>query len=170
MRIANLILYCALMGAVWSSEAAAEVPSGNADGWHTWQVDEPGVSADMCCFSWQKGKKLRGACNLDGRNISFSDDGNCTDSQSPGSVQVYVNFDNGRPKSIHILSSNCAISTESEIMDHGVVSSSENLAWFRAVIEDKTQRQKVREDALFALVMSQSDAAYDYLNRLLTKR
>ncbi len=170
MRFANLILYCALLGAVWSSEALAEVPSENADGWHTWQVDEPGVSADMCCFSWQQGKKSRGACNLDGRSMSFSNDGDCSDSQTPGSIQVYVNFDGGRPKGIHILSSNCDVSTESKITDHGVVSSSENLSWFRSVIEDKAQRQDVREEALFALVLSQSDAAYDYLDGLLTQR
>ena len=42
--------------------------------------------------------------------------------------------------------------------------------WFRDIIEDRGMANDVREEALFALVISSSDAAYAYLDRLLSSR
>ena len=69
-----------------------------------------------------------------------------------------------------MLSSNCPVSTESEVTDHGIVATATNLNWFRSIIEDRSQSSDAREEALFGLVQSQSDAAYDYLDSLLSQR
>ena len=169
MRLSSLLLYGVLMGAVvWSESSAADLLPGKADGWHTWQVDEPGASIEMCCFTWRRGDGTRGGCDLNGRNISFSDDGDC--SAAPGTIQVYVRLDNGTPKDIRVLSSNCPVTTESAVTDHGLISAGENIGWFRSIIEDRTLASDVREEALFALVLSASDAAYAYLDKLLSNR
>jgi len=168
MRWSSLLLYGVLLGAVvWSESTAADLLPSKADGWHTWQVEEPSASTEMCCRTWKRGDRSREGCDLDGRNISFSDSGGC--SATPGTIQVYVRMDKGTPIDIRVLSSTCPVTTESAITDHGLISVSDNIGWFRSIIEDKTLASDVREEALFALVLSESDAAYAYLDILLTK-
>jgi hypothetical protein len=169
MKLLQLLMFGALLGAViWSSDSAADILPTGADGWHTWQVDEPGASTGMCCFAWKSGDRSREGCSLDGRSISFSNDGDCA--VAPGTVQVYVRLDDGVPEDIYVLSSNCPVSTESAVADHGLISTKENMRWFRTVIEDKELANDVREEALFALITSSSDAVYAYLDKLLTSR
>jgi len=166
MRPARIILLGVLVGAILlSSRAAAEIVPADASGWHTWQVDEPGASSQMCCFTWKGGNKSRQGCNLDGSSIAFSDSGDCA--VAPGTIQVYVRLNNGKPKDIRVLSSNCAVSTESEVVDHGLVSEDASLGWFRSIIENQRLDMDIREEALFGLVQSESDAAFDYLDSLL---
>ena len=164
----KLIICGALLGAVaWSSAAAAEGLTVAGDGWHTWQIDEPGASTEMCCTTWKRGDKTRKGCNLDGHSIAFSDGGDCA--AAPGTIQVYVHFAEGLPEDIRVLSSNCPVSTESEISNHGLVSVDDSLGWFRGIIENDRLSMDVREEALFGLIQSESDAAFDYLDRLLTQ-
>jgi hypothetical protein len=166
MRGCKLVLCSAIMVAVAWSTAAAEIAPRMSDGWHTWQVDESGVSSEMCCFTWRNGNTSRDGCHLDNRSISFTSGGDCA--AAPGTVQVYVKFENSGPKDIRVLSSNCPVSSESEILSHGLVSANENLDWFRDVIESDDNSQDLREEALFGLVQSGGDAAYVYLDRLLS--
>jgi hypothetical protein len=168
MRLAKLITYGVLLGAVVSSNATADIVPRKSDGWHTWQVDEAGASSEMCCFTWRKGSASRDGCNLDGRGVGFTDSGDCA--AAPGTVQVYVKFQDGTPEDIRVLSSNCPVASESEVADHGLVSAADNLDWFRALIEDDKQSNDVREEALFGLVQSGGDAAYAYLDVLLSQR
>ena len=157
-----------LLGAVaWSSDSAAEILPAGADGWHTWQVDEPSASTEMCCISWKHGDRSGKGCDLDGSNISFSDSGDC--SAAPGTIQIYVRLDNGTPREIRVLSSNCPVTTQATVTDHGLIPVAENIGWFRGIIENKGIANDVREDALLALVISGSNAAYVYLDGLLTK-
>lgn len=168
MRPVKVILYGALLGAIfWGSTSEAEILSGNAHGWHTWQVDEPEASTQMCCFTWKRGDGSMQGCNLDGKSLAFSDSGNCA--AAPGTVQIYVRLDNGKPKDIRVLSSNCPVSTETEVTNHGLVSPGESLDWFRSIIENQRLDMDVREEALFGLVQSESDAAFAYLDQLLTQ-
>ena len=168
MRVSKLLMVGVLLGAVfWSSDSAAEILPTGADGWHTWQVDEPSASTEMCCITWKQGDRSRGGCNLDGSRISFSNSGDCA--AAPGTIQVYVRLENGTPKSIRVLSSNCPVTTQATVTDHGLISVAENMDWFRGVIEDKGIADDVREEALFALVISSSDAAYAYLDKLLSR-
>jgi hypothetical protein len=163
--ISSVALMCVL---AWSGASSAAVLSLESDGWHSWSIDESGTSSAMCCFS-SKGSsgKARG-CDLDGRNMSFTDGGDCA--AEPGMVTVYVRMNDGDVQDIRVLSANCPVNTASEISDHGQVTMESNLRWFRSVIEDEGQNSGVREEALFGLVQSQSDAAYDYLDSLLSKR
>ena len=168
MRALLLTLYLLLMGAaVLNSATADEILQPKADGWHTWQVDEPDVSSEMCCFTWKRGDDSRKGCNLDGHSIAFSDSGDCA--VAPGTIQIYVRLDDGKPTDIRVLSSNCPVSTESEVADHGLISVGESLAWFRSIIEDQRLDIDIREEALFGLVQSESDAAFDYIDSLLTR-
>jgi len=169
MYPAKTLLVGVLLGAaLWASNATAEILSTDEDGWHTWQVDEPGVSSEMCCFTWNRGNKSRKGCNLDAHTIAFSDSSDCA--VAPGTIQIYARLDNGEPKDIRVLSSNCPASTESEVRDHGLVSAGESLDWFRSIIEDQQLDMDIREEALFGLVQSESDAAFDYIDSLLTRR
>jgi len=112
---------------IWSETSAGELLPTSADGWHTWQIDEPGT------------------------------------------VPIYVKVINGILKDVRVQGSNCRDSIESEVTEHGLVSAEENLDWFRTIIESKHLDMDVREDALFGLVQSESDAAFAYLDRLLTQ-
>ena len=169
MRLSRLLVVGVLLGAVtWSGSSAAEILPAGADGWHTWQVDEPSASTEMCCISWKRGDRSGKGCNLDGNKISFSDGGDCA--AAPGTIQVYVLLDNGTPKEIRVLSSNCPVTTDATATDHGLIPEAENMRWFRGIIEDRGMASDVREEALFALVISRSDAAYAYLDKLLSSR
>lgn len=167
MRSPRLILCGALLGAVafWGIAGAADL-STDADGWHTWKIDADAPVARMCCFSQRNGKRTAAGCDLDSRHVSFSDHGDCASEH--GLVQVYARVHNGAPTEIRVFSSECPVSTEADLVDHGTISVDENVAWFRRVIENKRLDMDVREEALFALVMSESDAAYTYLDLLLT--
>ncbi len=168
MRASGLLVFGVIIGAVaWSHAAAADILPADAEGWHSWQVDEP-ASTEMCCNSWKRGTRSASGCNLDGRRLSFSNDGDCK--SAPGTMQVYVLLKNGEAKDIRVLSSNCPVTTASEISDHGLVTVEENMNWFRSIIEDRDASQDVREEALSALVLSGSDAAFTYVDRLLTSR
>lgn len=169
MRFMNLAFLLILAVSVaWSEQSFAAIDTSRADGWHTWQVDEADAMTEICCFTWRRGARSSGGCNLDGKNMSISEDSDC--GTAPGTLQFYVRFDNGLPKDIHVLSANCPVTTASEPADHGLISADENVEWFRAIIEDQRLSRDTREEALFALVMSGSDAAYAYLDRLLASR
>lgn len=150
-----------------SAPAIAEIVT-TGDGWHSWQTDEVGAITEACCFTWQRGKRSQTGCNLDGRHMSFSNDGDCA--AGPGPVQFYVLMNGGKPKKIRVLSSECPVETTTAIANHGIVTAKDNVEWFRRVIEDRTLDHDVREEALFGLVQSESGIAFDYLDRLLSKR
>ena len=154
--------------ALWSNSAAAAIGTLSTDGWHTWQLQSVEPVAEMCCFSPQHGLRSQAGCALDGRRVSYVTHGDC--SADAGYVQFYVLVESGRPSRIRALSSECPVSSETPITDHGPVSAAENIQWFRHVIEDTQLGQNVREEALFGLVQSESDAAYEYLDRLLSDR
>ena len=169
MQLPIPFMFGVLLGAAaWSGSAVADVLPEDADGWHSWQVDEPAASTEMCCFTWKNDTRSSQGCNLDGHSISFSNSGGC--SAPPGTIQVYVRLGAGIPEDIVVLSSNCLVSTETAVVDHGLLSAKENLRWFQSIIEDPRLEDDVREEALFALVNSSSDAVYAYLDKLLTTR
>ena len=162
LRVAAFVALCALAGAT-----AADDIDRLADGWHTWQVDATdGVQS--CCYRWRSGQTSQGACRLDGGSMSVSIGGDCR--AGAGAAQVYVRVVGGDVHGIRVLSSSCPVESRDPVADHGIVSAAANLAWFRSVIENRRIDQDVREDALFALVQTESDAAFAYLDRLLADR
>ncbi len=169
MRALKAVFLMLLIGTLaWNQPSSAEILPANANGWHTWQVDEVEPVARMCCFSWRRGAHRHAGCDLDGRNISFANDGDCA--SESGVVQIYARMENGVPVGIRVLSSECPVSAEGTITDHGLVSIAENIYWFRRVIENPRLDMDVREEALFGLVQSESDAVFDYFDDLLAKR
>jgi hypothetical protein len=156
-----------LAAVIWSGSTNGASISSQADGWHTWQVDEPGASTAMCCYSGMSRNDSRIGCKLDGRRMAWSDDGDCA--AAPGTIRVYVHMVDGLPENIFVLSSLCPVSSPAELADHGLVTADENLAWFRTIIEDPRLSRKVRKRALFALVQSNSAKAYAYIDNLLSR-
>ena len=156
-----------ILAALLAAPVAAEVPARLTDGLHTWQIDGTG-NVNSCCYTMRAGKLTSSGCRLDGRRMSISTDGDCA--AGPGAAQVYVRIENGEPESIWLFSSACPVSADDEIVDHGLASPAASLAWFRSVIESRDVDKDVREEALFALVQTESDAAFEYLDTLLTGR
>jgi len=147
------------------SPANADMFPGS-DGWHRWQTDEVGAVTDTCCFAWRRGTPAKTGCNLDGQTMSYSSGGDCA--AGPGRPQYYVLMEGGKPRAIRVLSAACPVESATEIKDHGTLPAAENIAWFRDVIEDGTLADDIREEALFALVQSDSNLAFDYLDRILS--
>lgn len=160
MRTAFVLALVAVAG------MAAANPIGDLpDGLHTWTIE--GTSdVQSCCFTWRRGEVSRRGCTLDGRTGWSSNRSDCD--PGPGQAQVYVRVTGGTPADIWLLSSNCPVETADSIADHGIVSAGDNVAWFRKLIENRRAHKDIREDALFALVMSGTDAAFRYLDRLLS--
>ena len=168
MRSKNVLAVALLVVLAGFSKPALAELTLTEDGWHSWQTDETGAITEACCFTWLRGKRSQTGCNLDGRHLSFSSDGGCD--AAVGQVQFYVLMSGGKPNKIRVLSSECLVETAAPVTNQGVVPAQDNVAWFRQVIEDRTLDQDVREEALFGLVQSESSIAFDYLDRLLSKR
>lgn len=162
-----LISGALLAAVIWSGSSSGAILPGNADGWYTWQIEAPDASTTMCCYSRLGANDPQPGCDLDSRNLSFSNNVDCT--SVPGDVQVYVRMVKGIPTAIRVLSSNCPATAASSIEDHGLVSAAENVSWFKTVIEDRRLDKDVREAALFALLQSNSDEAYVYIDNLLSR-
>ena len=50
------------------------------------------------------------------------------------------------------------------------MSAADSYAWFRAVVEDAAVNKHVRDAALFGLVESGSDDAFEYIDQILSQR
>ena len=178
--------------------AAALLFSGADDGWVTWRVEAGEDVGYWCCATWSAGKATSTSCQLDGGGLNINNDSPAI--QSTGEMQIYVKLENGRASQIRALSPQCPIETEASINDLGLIATDESLDWLnrqvgdsrrvssdallaisahdspRAVemlvraVENRELRQKVREEALFWLVNSGSDEAFEYLDRLLSSR
>lgn len=85
-------------------------------------------------------------------------------------AQFYVLIENGKPARIRSMNWNCRRPTKEAAIDHGTVSSAESFSWFRAVVEDPSVDEHVRDAALFGLVESGSDDAFEYIDRILSQR
>lgn len=165
MRRSTLFsLMLAALAAV--SPAAAELGE-LSEGLHTWQIEST-ADVHACCYSSRRGKEAHGGCRIDARSLSFTSRGDCA--AGPGAAQVYVRIAAGKPAGIWVLSSACPVTAASAIEDHGQVSAIDSVEWFRSVIENGRADRDVREQALFALVQTESDVAFSYLDRVLTDR
>ena len=92
------------------------------------------------------------------------------DSADGEQVQIYVLIEDGRPARIRSLSWNCSQPARENLVDHGSISSNESYAWFRAVVEDATVDEDIRDAALFGLVESGADEAFAYIDRILSRQ
>jgi hypothetical protein len=181
-----------LLAGVYSESAAA--PKFDADGWHTWRVQSVDDSV-RCCGTWTSGKLTSSGCNLDtGRSTRI-----CDDLATSDEMQIYVKSNAGKVVEIRAFSPQCPVESEHKIHDLGKVDNAESVAWLtpylredsdlgedaiaaiaahagteaftalRALVENRRLDMDVREQALFWLVQSDSDEAFDYLTALLTR-
>lgn len=168
MRAAKVVALALLATlAIWSESTAADTSIDNKEGWHMWQTDEAGPKSRICCFSWRGGASSQKECDLDGGRHSYGNDGNCV--AEPGRIRFYALVKDGKPVKIMALSSQCPVTTKTAVFDHGTVPAPASIAWFRRVIEDRSLNQDIREEALFGLVQSESDTAYEYIDSLLVR-
>ncbi len=85
-------------------------------------------------------------------------------------AQFYIRFEDGRLTRIHSTNCSCQQPTREAIEDHGAITASESFAWFRAVVEDTTVDKRIRDAALFGLVQSGGEDAFEYIDRILSRR
>lgn len=165
-KVVALVMVAILIA--WSKSTAADMTIASSEGWHTWQIDDAGRESRICCFSSRRSDSSQAGCKLDGRHNGYVNDGDCA--AEPGRIQFYAFVEGGKPIRIVALSSNCPVSSNTAIKDHGIVPASDNIGWFRRLIENRGLSPHIREEALFALVQSDSDTAYTYIDGLLSRR
>jgi hypothetical protein len=191
-------LLAAATGAL-ADEPARRLDVPGADGWYSWTVAASETGARSCCYQWQGGQSAtQRVCDLDGKRGGYTIGGDCLlDSDQ---VRVYVRMIDGQPERVRALNADCPVNTASEITDLGAVPADASVGWLRGqlsnerrgnsellaaipmhagnaafdalteLLEDRSRSMDTREQALFWLAQSDTDEAYDYLDRLLTSR
>ena len=113
-------------------------------------------------------------------------------------MQIYALTGGGELKKIRALSSQCRVTAKSEIIDLGFLETDDSVDWLQQYIDPPTQistnvmaaisthhgeypitvlmdvvrsnsNMENRKNALFWLAMSESDQAYEFLDRMLSK-
>lgn len=176
--------------------AIAEMPQLSDDGWHTWRVTAAENAADWCCFQWNSGISKRKSCDLDNQQNGYSRSDDLV--VNIGEMQIYALTSGGELKKIRALNSQCRVKAKSEIIDLGFLETDDSVDWLQQYIDPPTQistnvmaaisthhgerpinvlmdvvrsnsSMENRKDALFWLAMSESDQAYEFLDRMLSK-
>lgn len=189
-------LAMACIACLVSPSVSAAVPDLNANGWHTWRVTAKANASDWCCFSWNSGRSTRKSCDLDGRNISYSSSDE--DDFVVDEMQIYAYTQAGKVTKIRALSARCPVNTKTEITDLGTVEADDSVDWLEQFVDPRSKLSthvmaaisthngdhptdvlmdivrnssnlKSRKDAIFWLVQSKSDQAYQYIERLLSE-
>ena len=183
-----------LLVAIVDSEAHAAEPGASLnEGWNAWRVAASETEGTRCCFSWSIGKPTMKSCDLDRRRgVSITNDS----PELTGEMQIYALVEMGTPTKVVALSPQCPVSAATPINDLGLVPAADSISWLKAqirgddelsedalsaiaahegavgvlieTVEDRRRGKDLREEALFWLVQSDSDRAYDYLTSLLT--
>lgn len=166
------------------------------DGWHRWEVPAGAGGRNACCYEFRK-FHVTGAvgCRLGHGENDLDPTDNCD--VTSDLMHIYVEVKDGAVREIQALSSKCPVSVDGQVRVQEGVSSHDSIAWllrqvkdhprhaeeaimtvsFHAegealaaligLIEDTSQKQDAREDALFWLVQTESEEAFAYLDRLL---
>ena len=103
------------------------------DGWHTWRVEAIEDAPDWCCYTWNRGRVTGDGCELDGRNSGYgsSDDRRMQNSQ----MQIYALLKDGEISRIRALSPQCPVTTDSPVLDLGIVDADLSVRWLKDKIE-----------------------------------
>jgi hypothetical protein len=186
------MMYVALAA---SLSGAAESFEPAADGWHSWIVPAPPGAGVHCCHSWSGASAKPCACDLESGHGGLFGHGN-TPGLS-GDTRIYVLMEAGQPNRIAALSPYCEVHTATTITDHGSLNADASADWLRQFVgaDSRVASQALaalalhagdhalqvligmvesgsddtlREEALFWLIQSGSDAGFAYVDRLLT--
>lgn len=167
------------------------------DGWYRWEVPAGHGGTRSCCYSYRNGSMLQKGCNLGHGSGDFTVSEPC-DVMSR-TMHVFVEYRDGRIREIQPLSSACPVKSDTAVVHIENVSEAQSVRWLEdqakhnpkmadeavmaisfhakeyaleslvGLLEDRTQDQDAREQALFWLVQSDYDEAYAYLDRLLDR-
>jgi len=182
----------------WTDAGAAEFAAPTDDGWHVWQVQGSEDGASACCYRWRNRTSSKQGCDLDGQHGGSITVGDCD--IEGDQISVYVRMKAGKVTKIRALTSDCPVTTSTPVNDMGVVSNGASVAWLlrqvdaethvfedaiaaismhagdeaftalTTLVEDRDSSRNLREQALFWLAQSNTDEAFNYLDRLLSKR
>lgn len=195
-RLRGLVVAGLMFAALAASlPGAAQTFEPTSDGWHSWSVPAPSGTLERCCDCWSGTSARWSGCDLEsGRGGYSSHPGRADDS---GRTRIYVLVKSGRPARIAALSPHCEIRTETAITDHGAVDPNASVDWLRQFVVpgsrvgsealtalslhggDRALQALVglvesgaddalREEALFWMIQSGSDAGFAYVDHLLT--
>ena len=151
-----------LLLVAWTNTSAAEFVAPTTDGWHVWQVQGSDNDFDL--------------------------------------LSIYVQVKDGAVAKIQASTSECPVKKRTPVNDMGVIPNAASVAWLlqhvgadnrasdsalaaisahsgdeaftalTSLLEDRRRGKKLRQQALFWLALSDSDEAFSYLDRLLSKR
>ena len=179
-----------------AAAVSSELDMNAGDGWYTWRVAAADTAGNWCCTDWNRGKATSVACDLDGKRygVTHSSDREL----ASGKMQIYARMKDGELRSLRALSASCEVRASSEIRDLGVVDTDASLDWLSRRLDAQPKRADdvmmaiivhqgprpvemlfdivtnrrsdigLREHALFWLVQSDSDLAFEYLDGLLS--
>lgn len=225
-RLLALLLCFALA----DSELRAETLGDSlGEGWNTWRAASSGEQGMLCCFTWSQGRATPKHCDLDAGHSGYgSHDGRA---DTTGEIQVFAYVQDGTPTKIRALSPQCPVTSNTPVLDLGLVDVDESADWLArsitpgsavspdamlalaahdgeqppqilrrvargddeelreeaifalgqlpaesatreliALVEDRALPMPAREDALFWLVQSDNDDAFNYLSTLIVGR
>ena len=115
-----------------------------ADGWYKWRVESHVEIGSSCCG------QLSG--------------------ESSGELTIYVRSEDGNPVRIRAFDSDCGKAPEETVADLGHVPLERSDALFLEIVQAVDADMDVREEALFWLVHTGSDATFEYVDQLLSSR
>ncbi len=177
---------------------AAELAAELRDGWHSWDVPAGDDGKRACCYHLRHGKVGKEGCHLGPGADGITIDDGCTPVSD--TLRVYVLMEDGDAAEIRALSSACPVATSAPVQAEGELGIEESIEWLdryahdgskladeavtaialhedesalkalAAMVEDRGRGMDVREQALFWIAQSDHDAAFAYLDRLLSAR
>ena len=185
-----------LVAIVDSESGAADLFDAQESGWHAWRVKSNSTTTTRCCYNWAIGQPSITSCDLDGRrSVSFRRNDQQTDI---GEVQIYVFLAKGAAEKIVTLSPQCEVSSTTSILDLGIIDNQTSINWLQPyvsadedlaedalssiaahnggiselieTVEDHAMSLDIREQALFWMIQSDTDDAFDYVSNLITRR
>ena len=193
-RISTRLVLAALLIAalVHSERASAAMPEFDADGWYTWRVQAAQPDTLRCCGTWSGGRMISGGCNLDtGRTAS-----GCADFGPSDEVQLYARVEKGHVTGIRAFSPQCRIESTRPMYDLGPVENGDSVSRLKTYVATgssinddalaaiashagvdafealrdavRDEEAGIREQALFWLVQSESDEAFEFVEYLIT--
>lgn len=197
MRTSVAILLTMLLAFAANSAAAGELPAADATGWHTWTVDSAAAGFDACCFTMKRAAAVRQDCDLDRDNGSYSNGGDCSAAPGDMQIyalmkngrpeEIRTFSSNCAVRASGPITDLGADSVESsiawlrkiifsdggrEVRDDAIfvvsqIPRDQGIQTLVDVVRAKQLDMDSREAAMFWLVQSESDTAFDFFDRVL---
>jgi hypothetical protein len=144
-------LLLALNAAMVSANPLASIA---ADGWSSWQVDDPVDAGYRCCFSFDGDKAQAQGCDLDRKQSAFG-----TSSAAPpasGALTVYVKMTAGKVSALASYDSACPVRANTPVTAMAAVRVEDSVAWLGAQLRGA---RHLAAPALAALALHPGPAA-----------